>query len=93
MTIRHQYAIALFKSFASLREMFECITFNLDFKYHCERLKQLNNKPFISFIVSTKNEAKYLPRLLANINYVQSRAKPEEYLKISGHIGLVKNSH
>jgi len=50
--------------------MFERIEFNLDFPYHCKKLIEIGNKPFISFVVPTKNEVKYLPRLLTSINYI-----------------------
>jgi len=70
MVSKWQYITALFKAIASLEQMFERITFNLDFEYHCRRLKEISEKPFISFVVPTKNEAKYIPRLLTSINYI-----------------------
>jgi glycosyltransferase involved in cell wall biosynthesis len=70
MSLKLNYAIALFKALTSLKQMFERITFNLNFGYHCEKLRQLNNKPLISFVVPTRNEARYLPRLLTSINYI-----------------------
>jgi len=70
MTSKLYYAIALFRAIASLRQMFERITFNLDFTYHCEKLRLLDNKPLISFVIPTKNEARYLPNLLTSINYI-----------------------
>jgi glycosyltransferase involved in cell wall biosynthesis len=70
MTSKLYYAIALFRAIASLRQMFERITFDLDFTYHCEKLRLLDNKPLISFVIPTKNEARYLPNLLTSINYI-----------------------
>jgi len=70
MSLKLNYAIALFKALTSLKQMFERTAFNLNFGYHCEKLRQLNNKPLISFVVPTRNEAKYLPRLLTSINYI-----------------------
>lgn len=70
MSSRLQYSVALFKAIASLRHMFERIVFNLNFEHHCEKLRGIRDKPFISFIVPTKNEARYLPRLLTSINYI-----------------------
>jgi glycosyltransferase involved in cell wall biosynthesis len=70
MSLKLNYAIALFKALTSLKQMFERIAFNLNFGYHCEKLRQLNNKPPISFVVPTRNEAKYLPSLLTSINYI-----------------------
>jgi glycosyltransferase involved in cell wall biosynthesis len=70
MSLKLNYAIALFKALTSLKQMFERIAFNLNFGYHCEKLRQLNNKPLISFVVPTRNEARYLPRLLTSINYI-----------------------
>jgi glycosyltransferase involved in cell wall biosynthesis len=70
MTSKLYYVIALFRAIASLRQMFERITFNLDFTYRCEKLRLLYNKPLISFVIPTKNEARYLPSLLTSINYI-----------------------
>jgi glycosyltransferase involved in cell wall biosynthesis len=70
MSLKLNYAIALFKTLTSLKQMFERIAFNLNFGYHCEKLRQLNNKPLISFVVPTRNETRYLPRLLTSINYI-----------------------
>ena len=70
MSLKLNYATALFKALTSLKQMFEHIAFNLNFGHHCEKLRQLNNKPLISFVVPTRNEARYLPRLLTSINYV-----------------------
>jgi glycosyltransferase involved in cell wall biosynthesis len=70
MSLKLNYAIALLKALTSLKQMFERIAFNLNYGYHCERLRQLNNKPLISFVVPTRNEARYLPRLLTSINYI-----------------------
>jgi len=70
MTSKLQHAIALFSVTASLKQMFERITFNLDFTYYCEKLRLLDHKPFISFVIPTKNEASYLPGLLTSINYI-----------------------
>jgi len=70
MNLKLNYAIALLKAIASLRQMFERIVFNLDLKYHCRKLKEINDKPFISFVVPTRNEAGYLPKLLISINYI-----------------------
>lgn len=71
MAAKLQYAAALFNSVRSLREMFKRITLNLNFKYYCEELKRLGDKPSISFVIPTKNEAKYLPKLLASINCIK----------------------
>jgi len=70
MSLKLNYAIALFKALTSLKQMFERIASNLNFGYHCEKLRQLNNKPLISFVIPTRNEARYLPRLLTSINYI-----------------------
>jgi hypothetical protein len=70
MNLKLNYVIALLKAIVSLRQMFERIVFNLDFEYHCRKLKELNGKPFISFVVPTRNEAKYLPKLLTSLNYI-----------------------
>jgi glycosyltransferase involved in cell wall biosynthesis len=70
MSLKLNYATALFKAPTSIKQMFERIAFNLNFGYHCEKLRKLNNKPLISFVVPTRNEARYLPRLLTSINYI-----------------------
>jgi|GEM_PF-3475775 len=70
MDSKLNYAIALPKAIASLRQMFERIVFNLNFEYHCRKLKEIDNKPFISFVIPTMNEARYLPKLLTSINYI-----------------------
>jgi glycosyltransferase involved in cell wall biosynthesis len=55
--------------------MFERIAFNLNFEYHCRRLREIDDKPFISFVVPTRNEARYLPKLLTSINYITQVCK------------------
>jgi glycosyltransferase involved in cell wall biosynthesis len=96
MTSKLYYAIALFRAIASLRQMFERITFNLDFTYHCEKLRLLDNKPLISFVIPTKNEARYLPNLLTSINYIAQVCKiPIEtivvdYMSINGTPDIAK---
>jgi len=96
MSLKLNYAIALFKALTSLKQMFERIAFNLNFGYHCEKLRQLNNKPLISFVVPTRNEAGYLPRLLASINYVTQVCRvPAEtifvdYMSIDGTPDIAK---
>jgi len=75
MSSKLQYVIALLRATASLKQMFKRITFNLNFGYHCEKLRQLDSKPLISFIVPTRNEARYLPRLLTSINYITQVCK------------------
>ncbi len=70
MNSKFDYAIALLKTIASLRQMFERITYNLRFEYHCRKLREIDDKPFISFVVPTRNEAGYLPKLLTSINYI-----------------------
>jgi len=75
MNLKLNYIIVLLKAIASLRQMFERIVFNLDFNYHCRKLKELNDKPFISFVVPTRNEARYLPKLLTSINYIAQVCK------------------
>jgi cellulose synthase/poly-beta-1,6-N-acetylglucosamine synthase-like glycosyltransferase len=70
MNSKLNYAIALLKTTISLRRMFERIAFNLNFKYHCRRLREIGDKPFISFVVPTRNEAGHLPKLLMSINYI-----------------------
>jgi len=64
------YAIALLRSIASVRQMFERIAYNLNFEYHCRKLREISDKPFISFVIPTRNEAGYLPKLLISINYI-----------------------
>ena len=75
MNLKLNYIIVLLKAIASLRQMFERIVFNLDFKYHCRKLKEINDKPSISFVVPTRNEAEYLPKLLISINYIAQVCK------------------
>jgi len=75
MGSEHQYVIASFNAIVSLRRMFERIAFNLNFQYYCEKFKEMSNKPFISFVVPTKNEVEYLPRLLTSINYITQFCK------------------
>jgi glycosyltransferase involved in cell wall biosynthesis len=76
--------------------MFERITFNLDFTYHCEKLRLLDSKHLISFVIPTKNEAGYLPRLLTSINYIAQVCKiPIEtivvdYMSIDGTPDIAK---
>jgi glycosyltransferase involved in cell wall biosynthesis len=70
MDSKLNYVVVLLKAIASLRQMFERIVFNIDFKYHCRKLKELSDKPSISFVVPTRNEARYLPKLLTSINYI-----------------------
>jgi len=96
MSLKLNYAIALFKALTSLKQIFERIAFNLNFRYHCEKLRKLNNKPFISFVVPTRNEARYLPRLLTSINYVTQVCRvPAEtivadYMSIDGTPDIAK---
>jgi len=70
MNPKLNYAIALLRAIASLRQMFERIAYNLNFEYHCRKLKEISDKPFISFVIPTRNEAGYLPKLLMSINYI-----------------------
>jgi cellulose synthase/poly-beta-1,6-N-acetylglucosamine synthase-like glycosyltransferase len=70
MNSKLNYALALLKAIALLRRMFERIAFNLNFEYHCRKLREMGDKPFISFVVPTRNEAGYLPKLLMSINYI-----------------------
>jgi glycosyltransferase involved in cell wall biosynthesis len=76
--------------------MFERITFNLDFTYHCKKLRLLDSKHLISFVIPTKNEAGYLPRLLTTINYIAQVCKiPIEtivvdYMSIDGTPDIAK---
>jgi glycosyltransferase involved in cell wall biosynthesis len=70
INLKLNYAIALLKTTISLRRMFERIAFNLNFEYHCRRLRKIGDKPFISFVVPTRNEAGHLPKLLMSINYI-----------------------
>ena len=70
MNLKFNYIIVLLKAIASLRQMFERIVFNLNFEYHCRKLKEINDKPSISFVVPTRNEARYLPKLLTSINHI-----------------------
>ncbi|MCC6055475.1 MAG: glycosyltransferase [Desulfurococcaceae archaeon] len=70
MDSKLNYVIVLLKAIASLRQMFERIVFNLNFEYHCRKLKEINDKPSISFVVPTRNEARYLPKLLTSINHI-----------------------
>jgi glycosyltransferase involved in cell wall biosynthesis len=96
MSLKLNYAIALFKAPTSIKQMFERIAFNLNFGYHCEKLRQLNNKPLISFVVPTRNEARYLPRLLTSINYITQVCRvPAEtivvdYMSIDGTPNIAK---
>jgi len=75
MNSKLNYAIALLKTTISLRRMFERIAFNLNFEHHCRRLREIGDKPFISFVVPTRNEAVYLPKLLTSINYITQVCK------------------
>jgi cellulose synthase/poly-beta-1,6-N-acetylglucosamine synthase-like glycosyltransferase len=70
MDSKLNYAIALFRAIALLKRMFERIAFNLNFEYHCRKLREIDDKPFITFVVPTRNEAGYLPKLLMSINYI-----------------------
>ncbi len=63
-------AIATLNTPVSIRDMFARISYNLDFSSRCSELKDLEFKPLISFVIPTKNEAEYLPRLLLSINYI-----------------------
>jgi len=97
MDLKHQYVVALFDVIASLRRMFERITFNLEFSYHCTELRRINNKPLISFVVPTKNEAEYLPRLLTSINYIAQSCKVPietiivDYMSVDGTPNIARN--
>jgi len=62
--------IAPAQALVTLREMLERINYNLEFKRHCEKLKRFSNKPLLSFIVPTKNEALNLRRLLLSLKYI-----------------------
>jgi glycosyltransferase involved in cell wall biosynthesis len=75
MNSKLNYAIALLKAITLLRRMFERIAFNLNFEYHCKKLREIGDKPFISFVVPTRNEARYLPKLLTSINYIAQVCK------------------
>jgi glycosyltransferase involved in cell wall biosynthesis len=55
--------------------MFERIAYNLCLEYHCRKLREMGNKPFISFVVPTRNEAEHLPKLLMSINYIAQVCK------------------
>jgi len=98
MSSKHQYVTALFKSIVSLNHMFKRIAFNLDFEYYCERLREISCKPFISFIVPTKNEARYLPRLLTSINYIAQVCEVPietivaDYMSTDGTPEIAKNA-
>jgi cellulose synthase/poly-beta-1,6-N-acetylglucosamine synthase-like glycosyltransferase len=70
MDSKLDYAIASLKTIVSLRQMFKRIAYNLSFEYHCRKLREIGSKPFISFVVPTRNETGYLPKLLKSINYV-----------------------
>jgi glycosyltransferase involved in cell wall biosynthesis len=70
MNLKFNYIIVLLKAIVSLRRMSERIAFNLNFEYHCRKLREIDDKPFISFVVPTRNEAGYLPKLLMSINYI-----------------------
>jgi glycosyltransferase involved in cell wall biosynthesis len=50
--------------------MFERIKYNLDFKRHCRMLKNLPDKPFLSFVIPTRNEAQNLLKLLLSLRYI-----------------------
>ena len=75
MNSKLNYAIALLKTTISLKRMFERIAFNLNFEYHCRSLREIGDKPFISIVVPTRNEAVYLPKLLTSINYITQVCK------------------
>lgn len=67
----------------SIDEMLSRIHYNLNFKYHCEKLKYLNDKPYISFVIPTKNEASYLPKQLISIKYIVEVCKtPAEVIVV-----------
>jgi len=61
MTSKLHYTTALFRATASLKHMFERITFNLDFTYHCEKLRLLDSKHLISFVIPTKTKPGIYP--------------------------------
>ena len=52
-------------SIKSIKDSFDRIRFDLDFENRCKELKMLENKPLITIIISTKNEAFYLPKIIA----------------------------
>jgi len=64
------YFVALIRALATFRDMLKRINYNLDFERHCKMLRQLSDKPFLSFIVPTKNEALNLPKLLLSLKYI-----------------------
>jgi len=49
MDSKLDYAIASLKTIVSLRQMFKRIAYNLSFEYHCRKLREIGNKPFIIF--------------------------------------------
>jgi cellulose synthase/poly-beta-1,6-N-acetylglucosamine synthase-like glycosyltransferase len=89
---------AVMESNKSIRDSFDRIKFNLDFKNRCKELKMLENKPLVSILIPTKNEAFYLPNLLRSIRFLNKRCDvPVEiivvdYRSIDGTVEIAKKS-
>jgi glycosyltransferase involved in cell wall biosynthesis len=87
---------AVMESNKSIRDSFDRIKFNLDFKNRCKELKMLENKPLVSILIPTKNEAFYLPNLLRSIRFLNKRCDvPVEiivvdYRSIDGTVEIAK---
>jgi len=69
------FIIMTISPLVTIRDMFARISYNLNFEVHCMELKNLQSKPLVSFVVPTKNEAKYIPKLLLSINYIANVCK------------------
>jgi glycosyltransferase involved in cell wall biosynthesis len=86
----------LVRGIATIDEMFNRIAYNLDFKRHCDELRHLQHKYMISFVVPTKNEAAYIPKLLWSINYLVERCGISaetivvDYKSIDGTVKLAR---
>jgi glycosyltransferase involved in cell wall biosynthesis len=67
------YGRILFKFFVSrdIEEIYKRIYNNTLFDVYCRSLKELVDKPLVSFIVPTRNEANYISRLLRSLNYLR----------------------
>ena len=67
------YGRILFKFFASrdVEEIYKRIHNNILFDAYCRSLRELVDKPLVSFIVPTRNEANYIFRLLGSLNYLR----------------------
>jgi glycosyltransferase involved in cell wall biosynthesis len=71
------YGKILFKFLLSgdIKEVYKRAFINTSFELYCRALRELIDKPLISFVIPTCNEASYIFRLLGSLSYIKSICK------------------